>query len=669
MAQMSRFAPKVEKLRKKESPAEFESWRENLMFNLTMDGSFEEFLEDNYTWRATSVNNRGLLPDDTIPPGKTAKQKASLLQLLLGSIASYAPVISREFIVKDALSLDEIWNRLRMYYGFRKTGALILDLPSFSREEDESYETLWERYYAFMKTNLLTEHDGITHMGATPATEHLTPSLYNTMVVLWLKCIHPGLPQLVKQKFSTELRGKTLGSLREVISESLDAFITELAADPECKVNRAPWKKSSPYQKFSQSSQKSSRGYSSKFCIVCDTAGRSSDHFLSECKFLPERDKKFFTKIKARGIDADDVEDDECCHNSECCQNSRKVTVEKCLCAETRRVDIMKSPVFRMLYSNQEVDLTLDLGAEANLMKKECADRLKVKIMRTSTKASQADGQSSLNVIGEVHLKFTRQGKELDFNGLVVENLSDDVICGVPFQSTNDIYARPATRSIHVGEEVIPYNPSILNVTTARADCCKAAILRVPRQTVVLPEECLIVPVPTELLHEEVVAVEPRMNCPSVSSADKYSRSWIQPQLIHPSGGVMKIVNNSGSPVIIKRHEQIAMVRSTQLPCNEITHAQPVNPLSQPATNPVDHKLVSIDPDNILSEHLRKQFRDVHDEFKEVFDSRTIGAYNGKSGALEVTVNMGPTLPPHSPEEGSHASLQQIQTGGNAAYL
>jgi hypothetical protein len=111
----SHFAPKVEKLRKKESPADFESWRENLLFSLAFDGNFEEFLEDNYKWEATTVNNRGMKADETVPPGKTAKQKAALLHLLLGSIASYAPIISREFIVHDALCLDDIWNRLRTY--------------------------------------------------------------------------------------------------------------------------------------------------------------------------------------------------------------------------------------------------------------------------------------------------------------------------------------------------------------------------------------------------------------------------------------------------------------------------------------------------------------------------------------------------------------------------
>ena len=105
----SKFAPKCHGLTASETSASFEVWKENLLFNLAIDGSFEEFLEDNFKWESRTVNNRGLQPDDTaMPNAKTAKQKPALLQLMLGSIASYATVISRQFIVGDALCLNDI---------------------------------------------------------------------------------------------------------------------------------------------------------------------------------------------------------------------------------------------------------------------------------------------------------------------------------------------------------------------------------------------------------------------------------------------------------------------------------------------------------------------------------------------------------------------------------
>ena len=101
----SHFAPKCRSLTAHETSASFEVWKDNIIFNLTIDGSFEDFLEPGVRWGKTSVPSRGLKPDPAGDNRRTAKEKAALLQLMLGSIASYAPVISRQYIVSDALML------------------------------------------------------------------------------------------------------------------------------------------------------------------------------------------------------------------------------------------------------------------------------------------------------------------------------------------------------------------------------------------------------------------------------------------------------------------------------------------------------------------------------------------------------------------------------------
>jgi len=51
------------------------------------------------------------------------------------------------------------------------------------------------------------------------------------MVVLsWLKLIHTDLPALVKQHYGTELRSKTLSSLKTEISQALDSLLEEIQA-------------------------------------------------------------------------------------------------------------------------------------------------------------------------------------------------------------------------------------------------------------------------------------------------------------------------------------------------------------------------------------------------------------------------------------------------------
>ena len=140
----------------------------------------------------------------------TASQKNAHLDLLRGQIANFCPVISRNSIVKNSVSLSEIWQKIRMHYGFQSSGAHCLDLSSIHLLPDERPEDL---YQSFFKDSLLTAGGGISHYGeAISIDEDLTPTLENSVVFLWLQLIHPGLPQLVKQKYGSELRNKTLAS-------------------------------------------------------------------------------------------------------------------------------------------------------------------------------------------------------------------------------------------------------------------------------------------------------------------------------------------------------------------------------------------------------------------------------------------------------------------------
>lgn len=642
----SGFAPKCRILTSNETQGSFETWKETLLFNLTLEGTFEFLLDDGYKWKTVSENNRGL-EADVGENAKTAKQKAAILSMLLGTIAGYAPVISRQYITQEALSLSDIWHRLRIFYGFRKSGALILDLSTFHIDEGESYEALWERLHAFTMDNLLHPADGLRHLNDDkPKREEMTPTLLNTTVVLWLRAIHPSLPALVKQRYSTELRSKTVATLREDISESLDALLAELSGESAANIARAAVFNS--YHKRSPG-QSTYRQKTTRFCPLCDANNRTNDHFLSECSYLPEADKRFMSfRARTRAVGVNDNDDDYEVKESLPDSNMRQVTGKSIandgkklpvttVIPAVRKVTVKSSPYLFVQYRNHNTKLIIDSGAEANMMKLSYAKHIGANIIKASTGATLGDGVTDMDVVGEVHLIFKLDNIDLYFDGLVSIDLSDDVLAGVPFMVTNDVYARPAKGVVYFGDREFKCN--MTNKAT------KAEIVRIQRQTVLLPGDHISLPVPPSFAEEEVVAIEPRIDAPSFSNV-KYQNCWLQPQVVKPEGGQISICNDTHTPVMIGRHEQVATLRPVTMYQEKPTNYTEIqSPQIKPQAT-LDYLDVSIDPDGILNEKQRQQFGDLHYKFRDVFDSRSLGLYNGSSGPLEVVINMGPTLPP-----------------------
>ena len=291
-------APKQWKLGKIESLNSFENWKQNQVFNLSLCPNFAIFLDDGVSWRKanSATAHRGLTADgDDVEEDDrlTAAQKSTYLNLMLDQIACYCPVISRNSIKNDSTSIQSVWQMIRAHYGFQQSGAHFLDFSEIHFEADERPEDLYQRILTFVDDNLLKAHGPITHHGEQADADELkTPSLENMIVLHWLSLIHKGLPKLVKQRYATELRTRTLASIKPEISQALSSLLEELQSIQDVKnmhatVNRTFAKK--PPNK--SGSMRSSR----RKCPLCSLAGRNSDHFLNKCKYLPDEDKKFLS--------------------------------------------------------------------------------------------------------------------------------------------------------------------------------------------------------------------------------------------------------------------------------------------------------------------------------------------------------------------------------------
>ena len=115
-------APKQWTLSKTETLNSFNNWKENLVYTLSLDTNFAPFLKDDAKWTKTSTTdpNRGLVDDPTDQADrKTKEQKVIQLNMMLGQIANFATVISRNQIVKNSTSLGNIWSKIREHFGLR----------------------------------------------------------------------------------------------------------------------------------------------------------------------------------------------------------------------------------------------------------------------------------------------------------------------------------------------------------------------------------------------------------------------------------------------------------------------------------------------------------------------------------------------------------------------
>ncbi len=632
MATSSR-APKQWCLTKRETFSSFEAWRQNLIYILSLDSNFDIFLAPGASWTKKAGNHptRGLQADDeSVPENKrrTAQQKMMHLQLMLGQIANYCPIISRSTFERNATSLNDIWQAIRLHFGFQSTGSHFLDLAEIKQEPEERAEDLYQRIMSFTEDNLLKQDSIITHHGTRPTVdEDFTPTVENWVVFTWLQLLHPNLPRLVKQKYGTELRNKTLASIKPEISNALPSLLDELHATEDISILR------SAHNSRHGSRNHGSRTRTDASCPLCKTAGRSHGHFLSRCKFLPETDRKFLTK--ARQVAASE-------ENEDADETDEDVTEVPDKTPNTYRVEVKRSPQLKSFYKHHPLNIVIDTGAETNMIRESTAKYIRAKIVKSSQMAFQADGQTPLHVTGETTLQLSRNGMDLHLEALVVRDLDVDVLGGIPFMVSNDISVRPAKAILTIaGAEVINYGKQPQALAKNHTVRCATLLRAPPISTTIWPGEFLELSVPDDLHEHDDLIIEPR----ATSNKSQTHNGWPSPDIVQQVGSKIRIINNTASPQRVNKNEHLCQVSPiSESPVGPPTNTRPKPLKIHSSTTPFSDE-VQIDNGNKLSDTMRQQFREVTRDYDNVFNPSYPG-YNGAVGPFKAIVNMGPVQPP-----------------------
>ncbi|MEO1148065.1 MAG: retropepsin-like aspartic protease [Cyanobacteria bacterium J06638_22] len=633
-------APKQWSLTKNETVTSFESWRQNLIYTLALDNKFSPYLAKECTWlKASADPKRGFKDDENdVVNRQTADQKCTMLELMLGQIANYCPIIARNAITKKSTSLDGIWQTIRAHFGFQSTGAHFLDLGDIKLETDERYEDLFQRLSAFFEDNLVTKDSALTHCGEViTGDEEMTPTVDNIIVFMWLTLIHKDLPKLVKQKYGTELRSRTVASIKPEISQALESLIDELNSTSDVRAMRSvtsnDFKSTRPKNRsLPTSGSRPRNNFKPKSCPLCKAASRPDTHFLSECIYLPEADRRFMSKARliAQVLDDDAPPTDE--GDEPPVEPLRPEPI-------VRRVQVRQSPYLDTYFGHKTPRIVIDSGATANLISETAVQWLQVPVTTSSQSAGQADGLSQLNVIGETKFDVTRDHHKLTFHALVVKHLDVPFLAGTPFMEANDVYARPSTRQIYVGKSVYRYgspNSSDSSAPVAR----RASVLRCPNNTTIWPGDYIELPIPEDYSNsDETFALEPRLDCPGIESVPS-SQTWPSPSLVSSISGTIRIPNNSDTPKTLRRNDHFCQIRPVFSPSQSLSSTPPPNTRAKS-----QHSLVTVDPDGILPPSYVDAFNDISAQYSEVFDAQ-LGKYNGAYGPFEAVVNMGPVQPP-----------------------
>ena len=462
MADARACAPKQRHLEKEETLNSFNAWKDNLIYIISLNANFTPYLADGAEWQTDAVANRGFADDGADVAANvrlTAVQKATRLKMMLGQIANYATVISRNQIIERSTSLSFIWSKLREHYGFQQTGSRFLSLSAIKLQPAERPEDLYQRLVAFFDDNLITA-DGLLHHGAhVAANEVVTPTIENTIVLLWLERIHVGLPGLVQQKYGTELRNRSFASLKSEVSLALQSLLNELEQSEDSRILRAQVTRSNRFPSSSFNNRPQNRS-SNKKCCLCEAAGRpgANTHFLSQCNFLPEADKRRMSRIRSVEVDGYEVEEQVDEDEDEIDTLECPALIDAPVRSVTRRVRTRKSPFLSCMYRQFPARVCLDSGAESNLMSHRFAQSTGINIAPSSQRAVQADESTPLQVVGEVKVCLSFGSHVLKLEALVTKSDIGDIIGGEPFLETNDVAIRPAKRQIIVkGRDIVPY--------------------------------------------------------------------------------------------------------------------------------------------------------------------------------------------------------------------
>ena len=213
------------------------------------------------------------------------------------------------------------------------------------------------------------------------------------------------------------------------------------------------------------------------------------------------------------------------------------------------------SPNVQVKIGNLRTTATVDEGSTINCLDFNFANNNNIQYRNTTEKATSA-GSHGLQLMGETLANVVLEVKapsnsdvRWDLGKVVlVKNLGTNMLVGEPGKVDNSIVTLPNKTLF-----TLDLNNHLVQLTTSPNETgqSKVELLRSKKNTVLYPTESLQIDV-SHIFNNSEVAVTPRL---------EFNTEWPKPKVTLVKGNTIRLVNDSGSPLIIKKGQILGDIR------------------------------------------------------------------------------------------------------------
>ena len=203
-----------------------------------------------------------------------------------------------------------------------------------------------------------------------------------------------------------------------------------------------------------------------------------------------------------------------------------------------------------MYHSKKVVHVTLDSGATVSFILLSEAIRLGMKIEKASQLANQADGETKMYVLGEVHDTLIRGNIKFIFNALVVKKLNNaTILAGMNFLLENNVCQEPHKHRVQEKYSIEETPPQM--IYSASIPVTKT--VNIKKMHTLLPNDHMQIDLPEQFPSNAKLVVD------STDQANP-NQTWLC-QEIQAVNRTLIIENTTSQPIILGKNQDTSVLK------------------------------------------------------------------------------------------------------------